>query len=401
MSVLFTTGDISGGRLAALEFETTPWDGPRLLPRDLADHLRRRDPDAAPHPAFRARHPDDDRPGRGAVHGPPLVPPTGPAAARPRGDPRADALGYAVSAGREPADRRELVPPLPGRPASAGCRRSPRSAAGGSAADARREDRLRAPSGARPGKGPTRLTVDAGGSKGSAQHGSTPPRDLRPRSGDLEVPATATTPKTRLTVAPARRPGPRRLRETRTDRGVSSPSHDGHQTPRFTHPRACQRADPRLGRAPGTARQPARAGHRGRPGRGRGAGRFAQAPVDQEGVEGVGARPRDLDDGPDHPRGEGHARQDPGDVRQGDAPAAGRPDDPVGRRGVRLPGARGRGEGRPPRLDRQGRQRRDRLPVRPDLPRHQGRRGPRGASRPAPTRSTWSSIAARSCRATT
>ena len=40
----------------------------------------------------------------------------------------------------------------------------------------------------------------------------------------------------------------------------------------------------------------------------------------------MGARPRDLDDGSDHPRGEGHAGQGPGDVRQGDAPAAGRPD---------------------------------------------------------------------------
>ena len=50
---------------------------------------------------------------------------------------------------------------------------------------------------------------------------------------------------------------------------------------------------------------------------------------------------------------------------------------------------------------RQGRQRRDRLPVGPDVPRHQGRRGHARRSRPAPTRSTWSSTAARSCRATT
>ena len=75
MSILFATGDISGGDWPQLEFEIDAVDGPRLLPRDLADHLRRRDPDAAPHPAFRARHPDDDRPGRGAVHGPALVPP--------------------------------------------------------------------------------------------------------------------------------------------------------------------------------------------------------------------------------------------------------------------------------------------------------------------------------------
>ena len=177
-----------------------------------------------------------------------------------------------------------------------------------------------------------------------------------------------------------RRPAARRPARSgsRIGRGVSSPSHDRHATPRLPDPRARRRADPCLGRSPGTARQPARAGHRGRPGRGRGAGRCAQAALDQEGVEDVGARARDLDDGPDHPRGEGHAGQDPGDVRQGDAPAAGRPDDPVGRRRVRLSGARRRGEGRAPRLDRQGRQRRDRLPVGPDVPRHQGRRGPRG-----------------------
>ena len=57
----------------------------------------------------------------------------------------------------------------------------------------------------------------------------------------------------------------------------------------------------------------------------------------------MGARPRDPDDGSDHARGEGHAGQDPGDVRQGDAPAAGRPDDPVRRRRLRLSGARRRG----------------------------------------------------------
>ena len=148
--------------------------------------------------------------------------------------------------------------------------------------------------------------------------------------------------------------------------------------PESPDPRARQRADPCLGRAARAARQPARAGHRRRPGRRRGAGRLAQAPVDQEGVEGVGARPRDLDDGPDHPRGEGHAGQDPGDVRQGDAAAARRPDDPVRRGGVRLSGARRRGEGRAARVDRQGRQRRDGLPVGPDVPRHQGRRDPRG-----------------------
>ena len=88
---------------------------PRVLPRDLAAGLRRPDPDAAPHPARRARHPDDGRPGRGAVHRAPLASPAGASAARARGDPRADTLGDAVPPGREPADRRGLVPPLPHR----------------------------------------------------------------------------------------------------------------------------------------------------------------------------------------------------------------------------------------------------------------------------------------------
>ena len=153
------------------------------------------------------------------------------------------------------------------------------------------------------------------------------------------------------------------------------------------------------GRA-GPARQPARAGDAGRPGRRRGAGRRAQAPVDQEGLEDVGARPRDPDDGSDDARGEGHARQGPRDVRQGDAAAAGRPDDPVGRGGLRLPGARRRGEGGAQGLDGQGRLRRHRAsrPARRSATSRSPRRGPR--SRPAPTRSTWSSTAARSCRAT-
>ena len=77
--------------------------------------------------------------------------------------------------------------------------------------------------------------------------------------------------------------------------------------------------------------------------------------------------------------------QGPRPVRQGDAPAAGRPDDPVRRRGLRLPGA---WSPRPRRRcagsERQGRQRRDRLPDRPDVPRHQARRdacGGRGRRR--------------------
>ena len=54
----------------------------------------------------------------------------------------------------------------------------------------------------------------------------------------------------------------------------------------------------------------------------------------------------------------------PGKIRalcvKGDAPPARRPDDPVGRGDLRLPGAGRRGQGRPQGLDRQGRQRRDR-----------------------------------------
>ena len=166
--------------------------------------------------------------------------------------------------------------------------------------------------------------------------------------------------------------------------GVSSRSHDDDATSRQPRPRACQRADRGLGRPPGTARQPAGAGHAGRPGRRRGPGRRAQAPVDQEGLEDVGARPLDPDDGSDHARGEGHARQGPGDVRQGDAAAAGRPDDPVRRGGLRLPGARRRGEGRAQGLEREGRLGRHGLPVRPDVPRHQDHRdagGGRGGRR--------------------
>ena len=86
-----------------------------VLPRGVADHLRRRDPDAAPDPAQREGHPDDRRPGGAAVHGPALAAPAGPAAARPGGDPRADPLRHAVPAGREPGRRPRLVPPFPGR----------------------------------------------------------------------------------------------------------------------------------------------------------------------------------------------------------------------------------------------------------------------------------------------
>ena len=141
MGVLFLTGDISGGDWAQLEFETTPWDDPayfrEISPLTYADRIRT--PLLIQH--SRAGHPDDDRPGRGAVHGPALAAPAGPAAARPRGDPRADPVRDAVPAGREPARSSRLVPPLPGRRASAGCRRSRRSAAGARRAARRRGSR--------------------------------------------------------------------------------------------------------------------------------------------------------------------------------------------------------------------------------------------------------------------
>ena len=54
--------------------------------------------------------------------------PTGPAAARPRGDPRADPLGHAVPPRREPRDRRSAGSATSSSRASAACRRCPRSA---------------------------------------------------------------------------------------------------------------------------------------------------------------------------------------------------------------------------------------------------------------------------------
>ena len=152
---------------------------------------------------------------------------------------------------------------------------------------------------------------------------------------------------------------------------------------------------------PGAARQPARAGHRRRPGRRRGARRRAQDALDQEGLEAVGARPRDPDDGPDDARGEGHAGQDPGAVRQGDAPPAGRPDDPVA-----SPRSASTRRSSPRRRTR-SRARPSRSPASRPASRRARRSAtsssPRRArpSRPAPTRSTWSSTAARSCPATT
>ena len=115
MTMLFLTGDISGGEWAELEFGTTPWDDPayfrEISPLTYAD----RDPHAAAHPAQRARHPDDGRPGRGPVHGPAVEEAARPPDARPGGDPRADPIRHAVPPGREPRPGPGLVPPLPRR----------------------------------------------------------------------------------------------------------------------------------------------------------------------------------------------------------------------------------------------------------------------------------------------
>ena len=116
----------------------------------------------------------------------------------------------------------------------------------------------------------------------------------------------------------------------------------------------------------------------------------------------MGARPLDPDDGPDHARGEGHARARSGRCaprRCGRSP--GDPTIPSRRRGLRLPGARRRRQGRPRAAPA------SRSPASPPASRRarrsatssSPRRGRR--SRRAPTRSTWSSTGARSCRATT
>ena len=63
----------------------------------------------------------------------------------------------------------------------------------------------------------------------------------------------------------------------------------------------------------------------------------ARHPLDQDDGQGLGDRPGDLDDRPDHARGRGHAGQGARAVRQGAAARPGRPDRPAGRRGLRLP----------------------------------------------------------------
>ena len=178
-------------------------------------------------------------------------------------------------------------------------------------------------------------------------------------------------------------------------RGVSSPSHDRHPASGLTSPRARPRARSLLGRPSRTARKPARAGQLGRPGRGRGAGRVAQEAIDQEGRKAVGAPTRDLDDGSDHARRKGHARQG-----RGLCVKAMQPRPTIRRsvccRGVCLPDADCRRQGGPCAA------RRSRSPAwppgfrraRPSATSSSPRLALR--SKPAPTRSTWSSIATRS-----
>ena len=133
---------------------------------------------------------------------------------------------------------------------------------------------------------------------------------------------------------------------------------------------------------------PARAA-RCRPGRRRAAGGDAGHPVDQDDRQGVGDRPGDPHGRPDHAGGRGHPGQGAGAVRQGPPARPGRPDLPVGRRGLRLPvdgPGRRRGAGAAPAST---------WPAWPPRSRPARRRwrsssptpGPR--SRPAPTRSTW------------
>ena len=138
------------------------------------------------------------------------------------------------------------------------------------------------------------------------------------------------------------------------------------------------------------AAQAAAAAHRrDRPGRCRGARGRAREAEHQEGLEALGARARDPLLRPDDARGAGHARQGGGALQQGGAARPDRPEHPVGRRRVRLPEPRpGRGRAAP-RDRRQGRLRRDGVPVRPEPARREGARRRGRRSRSAPTRSTW------------
>ena len=78
----------------------------------------------------------------------------------------------------------------------------------------------------------------------------------------------------------------------------------------------------------------------------------------------LGAGSRDPDDGPHHPRGEGHAGQDPCAGRKAIRPKPGDPSIPWSRRCAST-GFDRRGEVLRSRARRQGRQRSPRLPLRP------------------------------------
>ena len=92
MSMLFLTGDISGGDWATARVRGHAVERPGLLPRDLADHLRGADPDAAAHPA-RGDATSARRSARPRRCSRSCAPPAaGPPAARAGGDPRADPL---------------------------------------------------------------------------------------------------------------------------------------------------------------------------------------------------------------------------------------------------------------------------------------------------------------------
>ena len=113
MNILFTTGDIAGGDWARLEFEATPWEDPayfrEISPIAYADRIRT--PLLIQHSERDIRTTIAQAEALFTVLRSHQRP--GPPAARARGDPRADALGDAVPAGREPARRRGLVRPLP------------------------------------------------------------------------------------------------------------------------------------------------------------------------------------------------------------------------------------------------------------------------------------------------
>ncbi len=83
MAMLFLTGDIAGGQWAEIEFGATPWSDPELFRRISPVTYARGDPDAAAHPARRARPAHDGRPGRGAVHRPAVASAAGAVHARP------------------------------------------------------------------------------------------------------------------------------------------------------------------------------------------------------------------------------------------------------------------------------------------------------------------------------